>query len=109
VKHFPTQVEASYDRRDVYFTYKWYLEARQIHCWLLLGYAIKIGLNSQVNRLKARFAAKGYTQIFGLDYNDTFSPKAKITCVPFFYLWLLLIMVYLDSVDMKIFKYGMIK
>lgn len=48
-------------------------------------YAIKVGSNNQVDRLKAGFVTKGYTQIFRLDYGDTFSPLGKIV---FFYLFL---------------------
>ena len=47
-------------------------------------YAVKIGPDDQVDRLKARLVVKGYTQIFGLDYSDTFAPVAKITFVHLF-------------------------
>ena len=47
-------------------------------------FAIKVGLDGTINRLKARLVPKGYTQIFGLDYGDTFFPVAKMTFVRLF-------------------------
>ncbi|KAF3633189.1 Omega-amidase NIT2 [Capsicum annuum] len=47
-------------------------------------YIVKVGPDSQVDRLKARLVSKGYTQIFGLDYSDTCSAVAKIASVCLF-------------------------
>jgi len=39
---------------------------------------IKTGPDGTIDRLKAHLVAKGYTQIFYLDYGDTFSLVAKM-------------------------------
>ena len=44
-------------------------------------YTVKVGLEGQVDQLKACLATKGYTQQYDLDYYDTFSPVAKIAYV----------------------------
>ncbi|RDX89784.1 hypothetical protein CR513_28451, partial [Mucuna pruriens] len=44
-------------------------------------FAIKVAPNSTVDCLKVQLVAKGYTQVYGLDYGDTFSIVAKITTI----------------------------
>ena len=45
---------------------------------------MKVGPNGQVDRLKAYLVAKGYTQVYDQDYNDTFSPVAKMSSICLF-------------------------
>jgi len=47
-------------------------------------FAINVGPNDIIDRLKARIVAKGYTQIFSLGHCVTFSPVAKMSFVCLF-------------------------
>ncbi|GKD16384.1 putative RNA-directed DNA polymerase, partial [Tanacetum coccineum] len=44
-------------------------------------YKIKYKPNGVVERFKSRLVAKGFTQMEGVDYNDTFAPVAKLVTV----------------------------
>jgi hypothetical protein len=44
-------------------------------------FTVKQNPNGTVDRLKARLVAKGFTQTYGLDYTETFSPVAKLNSI----------------------------
>lgn len=52
---------------------------KSIGCRLV--YIVKYKTNGSIEMYKARSVAKGFTQIYGIDYSETFASVAKMNIV----------------------------
>jgi hypothetical protein len=70
-----TKEHDSLVRNDVYDVVPRPAHARVIKSAILLK--VKRDMNGDISTYKARVIAKGYSQIYGVDYNETFAPVAR--------------------------------
>lgn len=54
---------------------------RQESCWVQLGFQVKFKLDGTIERYKTKLVDQVFTKTFGIDYDETFTPVAKLNSV----------------------------
>jgi hypothetical protein len=56
-----------------------YFGRKLVRCrWV---YKTKSASDGKINRYKSRIVTKGFQQVYGIDYDETFTPVAKMDCI----------------------------
>jgi len=73
-------------------------------------YTLKYRPDGSVDRYKARLVAKGFTQTYGVDYFETFSPVARLNSIQILFSIVVNMEWPLFQLDVKnVFLYGDLK
>jgi hypothetical protein len=90
-------------QNDIWSQTKLFTNQNMVGCKLV--YKIKLNSSGQVGRFKAMLVVKGYSQIEGLDYNDTFSLVINIISFIVLLIWVATIKLTIHHMDVKSASY----